>query len=203
MFKIVRITAVLILMTAAFQAGKLWEEKCFLRENIVRLHVVADSDSAEDQALKLQVKDAIVSYLTPYMEQFDTREEALGFLGENLEQIRLVGKEVLEQAGIDDAVTVRIGEESFDTRHYDTFSLPSGIYQSVRVVIGSGEGKNWWCVAFPSLCLPASSDAFEEMAVSAGLNEELTQTLKNDGEYELRFYFLDKLGCLENLFSGK
>lgn len=203
MFKIVRITVLLTLMTAAFQAGKLWEEKCFLRENIIRLHVIADSDSSEDQALKLQVKDAIVSYLTPYMEQFDTREEALTFLGENLEQIRLIGMDVLEQAGVDDSVMVSVGEETFDTRHYDTFSLPSGIYQSLRVEIGSGEGKNWWCVAFPTLCVPASGESFEEVAVSAGLSEELSQTLKNNGEYELRFYFLDKIGALENLFFGK
>lgn len=203
MFKIVKVSLLLTLMIFAFQAGKLWQDKSSLQDTLVRLHVVADSDSPEDQELKLQVKDAIVAYLTPYMEQLDSREEALTFLGKHLEQIRLIGQRVLEEAGVSDEVEVLLGEESFDTREYDTFSLPAGIYQTLRVRIGSGEGQNWWCVAFPTLCLPADEQAFADVAVSAGLGKDLTNTLTKEDGYELRFYFLDQLGKLENLFCRK
>ena len=203
MFKIIKIGILLTLMVFAFEAGKLWQDKCSLQDTLVRLHVVADSDSYEDQQLKQKVKDAIVAYITPYMKNMDTREKALTFLGEHLEEIRIVGQQVLEEAGVSDDIKVLLGEKNFSTRDYDTFSLPAGVYQTLQVSIGSGEGKNWWCVAFPTLCLPTTTEEFADVAAAAGLNEEMTSTLIKDEEYELRFYFLDQLGKLENLFSKR
>lgn len=203
MFKIIKIGILLTLMVFAFEAGKLWQDKCSLQDTLVRLHVVADSDSYEDQQLKQKVKDAIVAYITPYMKDMDTREKALTFLGEHLEEIRIVGQQVLEEAGVSDDIQVLLGEKNFSTRDYDTFSLPAGVYQTLQVSIGSGEGKNWWCVAFPTLCLPTTTEEFADVAAAAGLNEEMTSTLIKDEGYELRFYFLDQLGKLENLFSKR
>ena len=144
-----------------------------------------------------------MAYITPYMKNMDTREKALTFLGEHLEEIRIVGQQVLEEAGVSDDIKVLLGEKNFSTRDYDTFSLPAGVYQTLQVSIGSGEGKNWWCVAFPTLCLPTTTEEFADVAAAAGLNEEMTSTLIKDEEYELRFYFLDQLGKLENLFSKR
>ena len=86
-------------------------------------------------------------------------------------------------------------KEVFDTRVYDTFTLPAGVYEALRITIGSGEGKNWWCVVFPTLCVPATSEGFEDVAAGAGFPESLTKSL--EGEYEIRFYLLDLLGKLE------
>ena len=203
MFKIIKIGFLLILMIFAFESGKLWADKCRLQDTLVRMHVVANSNSPTDQQLKQKVKDAIVAYITPYMENVDSQEMALMILGEHLEDIRLVGKSVLETYGVLDEIQVILDEESFDTRDYDTFSLPAGVYQTLEVCIGEGEGKNWWCVAFPTLCVPTTTEEFTAVAASAGLDEEVTNTLTHESGYQLRFYFLDQLGKLENLFSGR
>ena len=95
-------------------------------------------------------------------------------------------------------------KEAFDVRHYDTFSLPAGVYDSLRIVIGDGAGHNWWCVAFPTLCLPATTEGLDAVAADAGLSESLTKTLSRDSDFEIRFLLLDKLGQLGNRsFSGK
>ena len=91
-------------------------------------------------------------------------------------------------------------KEEFPSRDYDTFSLPSGIYQSLRVTIGEGEGRNWWCVVFPTLCMGASVWDVEEGAAGGGFSQELTDTITGQKEYKIRFYLLDVLGRLENFF---
>ena len=112
-------------------------------------------------------------------------------------------QDVLKDSGSYESVQVSVEEETFDTRAYDTFSLPAGVYQTLKVCIGEGAGQNWWCVTFPSLCMPCSTEDFENVAVSFGFSEELTESLSNDEGYELHFYFLDRLGKLENLFFHK
>ena len=94
-------------------------------------------------------------------------------------------------------MTVSLTEEAFTTREYDTFSLPAGVYKALRIVIGEGEGKNWWCVVFPRLCVGTEAD-FVETASMAGLSDDLTGAL--EGEYEIRFWLLDKIGEIKNRF---
>lgn len=177
-----------------------WKDKDFLRENIIRLHVVGNSNTEEDQNIKLQVKDAVVAYLTPTLEECSDQDAAKLFLQENLDTIKEIADNVLRNIGSNDRTVVSISEEPFDTRHYNSFSLPSGIYQALRIQIGKAEGRNWWCVAFPGLCLPSTSQEFVDAAVSSGFQEDLANTLSQEGGLELRFYLLDTLGRLENLF---
>ncbi len=169
-----------------------------LRENMIRLHVVADSNSREDQRLKLLVKDAINGYLAESLAQAETVDEAKAVLIRDLDRLEQVARSVLAENGSTDPVCVTVGTEEFPQREYETFRLPSGIYETLRVTIGSGSGKNWWCVAFPALCTGTTTEAFQDLAVDAGLSEELTGTVS--GEYEIRFFFLDCIGKLENLF---
>ena len=89
---------------------------------------------------------------------------------------------------------VTLGKEVFDTRYYDTFTLPAGVYEALRITIGEGQGKNWWCVVFPTLCVPATSDGFEDVAAGAGFPDALTSALEGESGYELRFFLLDLLG---------
>lgn len=175
-------------------------DKIKLQNELIRLHVVANSDSEKDQAVKLKVKDAIVDFLQPAMEEIKDKEEADRFIRENLPKIQQIANEVLKNLGEKVTASVSLTREEFDIRDYDTFSLPSGVYDALRIQIGEGEGKNWWCVAFPTLCLPATDDEFSDVAVSAGFSDGLTQTLTRKDGYQIRFYFLDLLGKVEKMF---
>ena len=167
-----------------------------LRQELIRFHVVAASDDPADQAVKLQVRDAVIAAFQEELQNFHDMDQAKAYLQENLPKIQAVANDVLAQAGFPDPATVSLCIEEFATRVYDTFTLPAGLYESLRIVIGEGEGQNWWCVMFPSFCLPATSEGFEEVACGAGFSDTLTQTL--EGEHEIRFFFLDALGAVEN-----
>lgn len=179
-------------------AGALILDRQTLRQELVRLHVVAASDSAEDQTIKLQVKDAVVASLKADLEKLRDAEEATAYLQENLPKIEALANRILREEGCADTARVSLGEEEFLTRHYDTFSLPAGVYRSLRITIGAGTGRNWWCVAFPGLCLPATTAGFEDAASCAGLSDGLTATLEEKDGYEIRFWLLDAMGRLEN-----
>ena len=187
-----------ILAVVMVWTGALLADRQTLRQELVRLHVVAASDSSEDQAIKLQVKDAVVSSLKTELENLRSAEEALAYLQAQLPQIELLANQILQASGSGDVAGVSLQMEEFPTRYYDTFALPAGVYQALRITIGAGDGKNWWCVAFPGLCLPATASGFEDAASCAGLSDGLTATLEEESGYEIRFWLLDALGRLEN-----
>lgn len=170
--------------------------KQVLGENVIRLHVVANSDETCDQTVKLQVRDAVIAYLNGALNDPASAVEAEAFLQDHLDVLSSVANQALEQAGSRDCAYVSFQKESFPIRKYDTFTLPSGVYRSLRITIGEGNGKNWWCVIFPGLCVPATSEDFTATAVDAGFSPALAQTLTQ--EYSVRFFFLDCLGSLEN-----
>ena len=187
----------------ALIAGVFWllgivSNKQTLQQELIRLHVVAASDSEGDQALKLQVRDAVVNSLRENMDHVKDPAEARRYLQENLPKIEALANRVLCDAGAEDIVTVSLQPEEFITRYYDTFTLPAGIYEALRITIGAGEGHNWWCVVFPALCVGATVSEFEETARCAGLSESLTGALTGEQTYEARFLVLDALGKLEN-----
>ena len=167
-----------------------------LRNELIRLHVVAASDSEEDQAIKLQVRDAVLESLQAGLENATDIEAAKAYIQAQLPKLEHAANQVLAAAGCGDVATVSLQVEEFAARVYDTFSLPAGLYDSLRITIGEGAGRNWWCVTFPTLCIPATTEGFEAVAAGAGFSEELTGSLT--GEYEVRFYLLDLLGQLEN-----
>lgn len=175
-------------------------ERKQLHDNLIRLHVVANSDSYDDQQLKLQVKDAVIESMKEDLQRFSDISQARQYLQENLPRIEQTANAVLKRAGVNCETMVTFCRETFDTRYYDTFALPAGIYESLRIVIGDGDGRNWWCVAFPTLCLPTSRDGFETTAVGAGFSNALSNTLAGEEGYEVRFFVLDQLGRLENIF---
>ena len=176
--------------------GMLLADRHKLRQELIRFHVVASSDSQEDQAVKLQVRDAVLGAFREELQNLQDMEQAKAYLQENLPKIEAIANDVLAQAGFSDRAKASLCVEEFTTRVYDTLTLPAGIYESLRIVIGEGEGHNWWCVVFPSLCLPATSEGFEEVACGAGFSDTLTDTL--EGNHEIRFFVLDVLGSVEN-----
>ena len=200
MRKIAKIIGTSLLLLVLVWIGTLIADRQRLSDNLIRLHVVAASDSQEDQSVKLKIRDAIIEELRSGVSLLPDVDSAKAYLQEQLPRLKEIAEQVVAQEGLKDSVGVALRQESFPTRHYDTFSLPAGVYESLKITIGEGEGKNWWCVVFPSLCLPATAEGFADAAAGAGFPESLSGALRHDSGYEIRFFFLDCLGWLENLF---
>ena len=193
--------AVCVLIAVAFAVvGTLLMQRHALGNDLIRLHVVAASDSAEDQAQKLLVRDAVIASMEDKLAACSDVTQAKACLQENLSYMETVANDTLKAAGSSHVATVSFCREAFPIRHYDTFSLPSGVYQSLRITIGQGQGQNWWCVVFPSFCIGAASNGFAAQAAGAGFDDRLTDTLEDPETYQVSFFFLDLLGKLENLF---
>lgn len=162
-----------------------------LYDSIIRIHVLANSDSETDQKQKLMVRDVLLEYAAENLKNYNSFEEAKAALKTEIPSLEEVAKAALQQEGCNDNVSISFDEEYYTTRHYDGFSLPAGNYLSLQVKIGSAEGKNWWCVLFPPLCL-SSSVATEDALIHAGMDEENAKTVTCDGtEYKIRFRILD------------
>lgn len=131
-----------------------------LAEQVVRLHVVANSDSEADQSLKLKVRDAVLAEATPYLAGLD-RQEALTALESQLPKLADKAARTVGEEGYDYPVTVSLREERFPTKRYEDFALPAGEYTALRVQIGDGGGRNWWCVVFPPLCMGSVEETAE------------------------------------------
>ncbi len=182
-----------------FWFGTVLADRKLLSDDLIRLHVVAASDSEEDQNIKLQVRDAIIEELNDVMQRLPSVDEAKAYITEQIGHLQQIANKVLADAGCEDTASVALTQETFDTREYDTFSLPAGVYESLRVTIGDGEGKNWWCVVFPTLC----TDVFADTAAGAGFEDSLTGALQQEKPYEVRFFVLDCLGKIQNFFHRK
>ncbi len=165
-------------------------------DTVVRLHVLANSDSEEDQSIKLKVRDAVLAVTGPMVEGCTTQEEAVAALDAGRLEIYRAAQEVIQAAGRTDTVDIRLGVEDYPTRTYETCAFPAGEYVSLRVCLGEAEGQNWWCCLFPPLCLSAATAERtdnDEAFVSVGLNKEqygiITET--QDTKYKVRFKILE------------
>ena len=203
MKKLLKRIGICLVLAASVWCGSLLADRQRLNDELIRFHVVANSDSEEDQSIKLQVRDAVLNSLQNDLNKIADVNEARAYLQAKLPQIQTVANSVLEATGCDCEAVVTLCKEAFDTRYYDTFTLPAGIYEALRITIGKGEGHNWWCVAFPSLCLSATSEEFADKAAGAGFPDSLTGALDGEEKYEVRFFLLDALGELEKfLYAG-
>ena len=184
----------LLLLTAAFYLGTVASDRQVLSEKLIRLHVVADSDSAEDQQIKLQVRDAITAKLETVMDDFPDLETAKAYLQAHLPELEKIANDTLKAAGNGCRAVVTLAKEAFPTREYDTFTLPAGIYESLRVTIGSGEGKNWWCVMYPPLCLPMADKVVDSEEVKEEFfTDDEIEIMEKPKKFRVRFMLWDKL----------
>ncbi len=150
--------AALVLLAAALQSGAVaLRTQEHFAEPILRLHVVANSDSPGDQAVKLAVRDRVLAQTEALLEGQSDRTGAEAVLRRHLSEIRRCAGEILAAEGFSYGATAELGTEEFPTRSYESFSLPAGEYMALRVVLGDGQGKNWWCVVFPPLCTGGAS----------------------------------------------
>ena len=200
MWKLFKSAVAILLVIAAVHTYSLYQDRKTLNDQIIRLHVVADTDEPIAQDIKLKVRDEVLRLVDTIKSGAASKEEALNMLQEQLPALQDAANEVLQREGECCDAVVTLQKEAFPTREYDTFSLPAGVYDSLRITIGEGMGKNWWCVVFPDLCTPAASADVEDTAVEAGFSNSLGNTLTREDGYEFRFLVLDCLGKLQNFF---
>ena len=183
-----------ILLVAAFTVLPVHGE-AGIYDNVIRLHVLAASDSEQDQALKLAVRDAVLEEAQTVLKSAKDRAEAEAILRTNLPAFEEAARAALANCGASNTVSVSLGEEEYPTKRYEKLAFPAGEYLSLRVMIGEAQGQNWWCVLFPPLCLSAATDRreTETACLSAGLTGEQYRMIADTDKtkYKLRFKILE------------
>ena len=182
-------TALLIALSLTTLAA-LWAQgrQNSLSEKLVRFHVIAVSDDEYEQQLKLRVRDAVLEYISPKLDEAESSTQAREILAAELDNIREAAQTVSEGRG----VTVTLTRENYPTKSYEGFTLPAGEYESLRVILGEGQGHNWWCIVFPPVCLSAA----QADTVERQLGEEDFRLISEEEGYELRFKALELWGEL-------
>lgn len=130
-----------------------------VKDSLIRFHVIANSDSDEDQNLKLKVKDKVIDYLYPYLNSSKSLDESRQIIKDRMGEVKKIAEEVVQNNKYDYGVQVQLSRENFPDKSYGNIVLPQGNYEAFRIIIGSGQGKNWWCVMFPPLCFVDESKA--------------------------------------------
>lgn len=168
-----------------------------IRTDVLRLHVIANSDSEKDQQLKLKVRDAVLTAGENIFDGSVTRENAEEKIRSEKEKLETAAKKVIEENGFDYDVEITVTEEFFNTRTYESVTLPAGKYMAVRVLIGESAGRNWWCVMFPPLCIPAS-----QTDINLYLDEKEVKLVETNPKYEPRFKIVEIYESLKNRFNN-
>ncbi|MDE6594525.1 MAG: stage II sporulation protein R [Oscillospiraceae bacterium] len=170
-----------------------------ITETVFRLHILAHSDTEDDQQLKLKVRDAVLAETSYIFEGKASAEESAEAAENSLAEIKSVAERVIKENGYDYSVRCEVTDMDFDNRVYDTITMPAGHYKALRITIGEAKGKNWWCVMFPPLCLPAVTDIDEALAECDGVfTAEELDMLQNPENYECRFYILELIEKLRD-----
>ncbi len=186
-----------LLIATLILAAMPTDAEAMIYEDTVRLHILAASDSEEDQALKLSVRDSLLRKYGKRLAAAENKGEAERMAGALLDEIRLDAERWIREAGYSYGVRVTLTKEWYDTREYESFTLPAGVYTSLRVIIGEGEGKNWWCVMYPPLCIDIATENAPSDDATIDYTKEET-TLITDKGYNVKFKILE---IISSLFS--
>lgn len=190
---------VLIAVIAGSWLGQEQEE---LAGSVIRFHVIANSDSEADQTLKLAVRDRVLARAEEIYPENATLAQAQAALESHLNLLAAAGREVVEEQGYDYPVSAALEDCWSPTKEYEGFALPAGNYTALRVTIGEGRGQNWWCVAFPPLCLGAASETVDQALEAGRFTPEQGALVTGDGEgYVLKFKAMELLGEIQGFFE--
>lgn len=163
-----------------------------IRSETLRLHIIANSDSEEDQQLKLKVRDAVLEATGELFAEVSGKTEAVAAAEYSANDIKEIAEKTIAEEGFDYPVQVEVTEMWFETRSYEGFTLPAGDYDAVRIIIGEGEGKNWWCVMYPALCIPGAEKPLEKYGDNADF-------VYGNG-FEIRFVIIEWIESLKKSF---
>ena len=209
-FKICLILFCLLLMYIIFYAQSYsYAISSNLSNAVFRLHVLANSDSDEDQQLKLKVRDALLSYMNNLCSNCNTKEEAMEIANIHKNEFQKIAENIVKENGYNYPIEIKINNFYFPTKSYGDISLPAGYYDALRVEIGEAKGKNWWCVMFPSLCFIDISSGFVSSDGKENLEKnldsesyELISENKTSTEFKLKFKLLEMFSQ-SGLFTAK
>ena len=180
-----------------------------ISSSVFRLHVIANSDSSEDQNLKLIVRDRVLAYMNSLVDtNISSKEEIMRLVSDNLENFKSIAQDTVYENGYNYDVNVEIGNFTFPTKTYGDIALPAGYYDALRVTIGEAKGKNWWCVMFPPLCfvdvssgvVPEDSKETLEESLS---DEEYELISGSSTEFEVKFKFVEFFENFKNTFAKR
>ena len=179
--------SVMLFIVLGLMVGYAYSQSCKIntfsndyKENLIRFHVLANSDSEEDQALKLKVRDKVISYLKPKLEDSESISQSEKIILNEKDKLMDICKETIKQNGYNYDVSINLGYSKFPTKQYSSVVLQAGEYKSLKIIIGKGQGKNWWCVMFPPLCFVDE----QNNVIDKETDEKLKKVLTKD-EYEL------------------
>lgn len=179
--------SVMLFIVLGLMVGYAYSQSCKIntfsndyKENLIRFHVLANSDSEEDQALKLKVRDKVISYLKPKLEDSESISQSEKIILNEKDKLMDICKETIKQNGYNYDVSINLGYSKFPTKQYSSVVLPAGEYKSLKIIIGKGQGKNWWCVMFPPLCFIDDQNGIIDEKTDKKLKEVLTEE-----EYDL------------------
>lgn len=186
------------LLSAVFLSFGSFNASCEeIRQNVLRLHIIANSDSTEDQNLKLQIRDAILENSEEIFEKAESLDSAIAMAEKKLPEIEKIANDVIKEKGFSYKADAHIGKSFFETRDYDGITLPAGVYESLIIDVGKGSGKNWWCVIFPEICIPSAT----KTGLSKTVSEDSVRISENSNRYILRFKTVEIYEEIKNLFK--
>jgi stage II sporulation protein R len=192
-----------------------------VKDSVIRFHVIANSDSEEDQNLKIKVKNKVIDYLYPYLNDSKSLEESRQIIKDRMQEVRKLAEEVIKDNNYEYSIKIELSRENFPDKSYGNITLPQGNYEAFRIIIGSGQGRNWWCVMFPPLCFVDESKAEVEYdktenkinSEKDNLNLEIklncdgdksaeldkqNDKMKNENDVQIKFKIVE---ILKNLFN--
>ncbi|MCR1935611.1 stage II sporulation protein R [Clostridium tepidum] len=205
---LVFILSIIVIFFIGFSSFKLFNNSTSVNQRdisnkIIRFHVLANSDSIEDQSLKLKVKDEIINYMMPKLDKSSSIDESRKILKENDKEIKRIAENIINKNGYKYSVNTYLGQDQFPIKTYGNITLPQGKYEAYKIVIGNGEGQNWWCVMFPPLCFvdvtkgEVSTKETEEKMKKVLKEEELKSIKNSKNSYEIKFKVVEKINELK------
>ncbi|EPY6470077.1 stage II sporulation protein R [Clostridium sporogenes] len=183
--------------------GSTSSEQKNISNKIIRFHVLANSDSIEDQSLKLKIKDEIIKYMMPKLDKSNSIDESRKILKENDKEIKKIAENIINKNGYKYSVNTYLGQEQFPIKTYGNITLPQGQYEAYKIVIGNGQGQNWWCVMFPPLCFvdvtkgEVSTKETEQKMKKVLKEEELKSINNSKNSYEIKFKVVEEINKLK------
>ncbi|SHK48705.1 stage II sporulation protein R [Tepidibacter formicigenes] len=195
--------SILIILSGVFYLQDIYKNRDAYKEKLIRFHVIANSDSKEDQDLKLKVRDKVIAYLSPKLENSKSIEETKEIIEANLKNIENIASTEIKNNNKDYKVSADLGYSNFPTKKYSNIVLPAGKYKAVKVIIGEGKGKNWWCVMFPPLCFIDINHGITDKKTKKNLTKVLTKEeynmiLVDNNEVKLKFKILEIIEKIKN-----
>jgi stage II sporulation protein R len=200
---LVQAAAIILILITTIISTAAFSTRCDeVRTNVLRLHILANSDSEADQALKLIIRDKLLTEGADVFDGSVTADNAADKIAEASERLKAVAEQTAKENGFDYEVKIEVTEEYFDTRSYENVTLPAGRYKAVKVIIGEGAGKNWWCVMFPPLCLPAAEENDErDVKIDAILTDSGVRLIESNPKFEVRFKIVEIYEKIKSYFT--